>query len=270
MANIIRSARSGSDWSRNELLAYRITVASVQPQEFFGQEADPPLTGLDPALITSPLDLYDTNMSRDTSRFLEYLDLATNSGQETATDDFVREFLRIVGFDEELGLVLRTHHIVPLFNCGDDNAVAQPDVCMVDRRLTILLVVQEDKIVHNHRSIPEPQVISEAIAAYQYNNERRGTMGLSSLHTMTIPCITMVGTRPTFYLVPVTEDLSDAVSTGQWPSVETKVLKCVTVAGRHCRLTEGMEAPEYRKLAFQRMVAFKGLAKSHWERFLVK
>lgn len=124
--------------------------------------------------------------------------------------------------------------------------MAQTNVCLVDRRLTILLV--------------------------QRNDERRAGMGLPTLNTMTVPCITsitMVGTRPTFYLVPVTRELSGAVTTGQWPEVETKVLKCVTVAGRHRRLSEGMEVPEYRRVAFQRMIACRAIAKSHWEKFLV-
>jgi hypothetical protein len=30
-----------------------------------------------------------------------------------------------------------------------------------------------------------------------------------------------------------------------------------------------MEVPEYRRVAFQRMIAFRAIAKSHWEKFLV-
>ena len=267
MANLIRSAKSGSDWGRNELLAYHITIAPIPPQDFFCQEADPPLTGLDPALLDSSLDLDDANMSDDTYRFLAYLDLATNTSQETAVDDFARELLRLVGF-EERGSILRTRHVISLSICGENNTAAQTDVCLMDRRSTILLVLQQDKTIFNP-SNPEPQVIAEAIAAYQHNNGRRAGMGLPTLNTMTIPCITMVGTRPTFYLVPVTRELSDAVTTGQWPEVETEVLKCVTVAGRHRRLSEGMEVPEYRKVAFRRMIAFRAIAKSHWEKFSI-
>ena len=271
MANIIRSAKSGSNWTRNELLAYRITVTPVQPQEFFGQEADPPLTGLDPALLTSPVKPNDAaNLSDASYNFLLHLYDATTSSQESAVDDFAHEFLRVVGFRER-GLMFRTQFTIPLSICGDNNAVAQTDVCLrlADQRSMILLVVQGDKRNYN-RPDPEPQVIAEAIAAYQYNNDRRERMGLPTLHTMTIPCITMEGTRPTFYLVPVTLELSDAVSTGQWPSVETKALMSVTVAGCDRPLSEGMEVPEYRRVAFQRMVAFKAIAKSHWEKFLVE
>ena len=74
---------------------------------------------------------------------------------------------------------------------------------------------------------------------------------------------------PHLLLSAVTQELSDAVITGQWPTVETKALKCVTVVGHNRRLSEGMETSEYRMVAFQRMIAFKALAKRQWEKFLV-
>ena len=81
MAKLIRSAKSGSDWGQNELMSYNITVATIPPQQFFHQAANPSLAGLDPTLITAPLDV--TDVSDDTYCFLSYLDLATNAGQET-------------------------------------------------------------------------------------------------------------------------------------------------------------------------------------------
>jgi len=93
-----------------------------------------------------------------------------------------------------------------------------------------LPILQKDRTIFN-RSDPEAYVI----AAYQCNNQQRQQMGLHPLDTMTMPCITMIGTRPIFYLVPVKKALSDAVITGQWPSVKTEVLKCVTVEGPNCR-----------------------------------
>jgi hypothetical protein len=96
----------------------------------------------------------------------------------------------------------------------------------------ILLILQADKTVFN-ASDPEPQVVAEAIAVYQHNNQHRVRIGLSMLDTMTVPCVTMTGMHPTFYLVPVTRELSDAVITGQWPKAETNVLKCVMVVGHN-------------------------------------
>lgn len=84
----------------------------------------------------------------------------------------------------------------------------------------------------------------------------------------------MTGTLPTSYSVPVTQELSDGVITGQWPNfdnVDTKVLKWVTLVGQsNRRLSEGMETPEYRRVTFQRIITFEALAKSQWEKFLVE
>lgn len=65
----------------------------------------------------------------------------------------------------------------------------------------------------------------------------------------------MVSTTPTFYLVPVTKKLSDAVMTGQYPPTQTQVLKCVTVAGHRRRVRDGMADIEFRRLALKRFVA---------------
>ncbi|KAK0502429.1 hypothetical protein EDD18DRAFT_691350 [Armillaria luteobubalina] len=46
---------------------------------------------------------------------------------------------------------------------------------------------------------------------------------------MTIPAITMLGTRPVFYKIPVRQELSDAVTTGQYSVSETEVVKCVVL-----------------------------------------
>ncbi|KAG1902442.1 uncharacterized protein F5891DRAFT_1023986 [Suillus fuscotomentosus] len=127
----------------------------------------------------------------------------------------------------------------------------------------MLLLLQMDKTQIGCSNV-EACMIPGAIAAYQLNNNKRQERGLHPLDAMTMPCITMIGTRPTFYLVPVTKALSDAVISCQYPSARTEVLKC-EVAGDH---NGGIEAPEHRGMALQYYVAFKSLAKSHWEKFL--
>jgi hypothetical protein len=265
MANIIRSAKSSNDWSYNELIAYNITVVSQSPQDFFRTNTEPSLDDIDPSLINSTVDA--DNVDDSTSRYLTYLDLATKAAQETWIDEFARQTLLILGF-EERELAIITALPISLTICGDDSCTAQTDVCLLSRRSTILLIVQGDKTLFNG-SDPEPQVIAEAIAAFQDNNMRRHNGGLPTLDTMIIPCITMVGTRPTFYLVPVSRALSTAVETGQYPETPTKVTKCVTILEPNRRFSEGMESPEYRRLAFQRFIAFKSLAKEYWQTFLV-
>jgi len=85
---------------------------------------------------------------------------------------------------------------------------------------------------------------------------------------MTIPCIVMIGTRPIFYLVPVTRELSDAVARGQYPSSCTAVKKCVVIS-RSRRISEGMETPDFRQVALQHYAAFRPLAKAHWSAFII-
>ncbi|KAH9970008.1 hypothetical protein BGW80DRAFT_623521 [Lactifluus volemus] len=265
MANLIRSAKSGSDWTYNDLVTYNITVVTQSPQDFFRTNTEPSLGGLDPSLINSTVDA--DNVGDSTSRYLTYLDLATKATQESWIDIFARETLIILGF-EERGLAVGMGFRIPLTICGDVRRTAQTDVCLLSRRSTILLILQEDKTLFNG-SDPEPQVIAEAIAAYQHNNTKRQKERLPTLDTMIIPCITMVGTRPTFYLVPVSRALSTAVMNGQYPATPTRVVKCATFLGPNRRFSEGMESPEYRRLAFKRFIAFKRLAKGYWQTFLV-
>jgi hypothetical protein len=130
MASIIRSAKSGSDWTTNDLLAYNIRVSSQSPDEFYGVPlptgAD--LSTLDPHLVSGTLST--EGLSDETQRLLLYLDLASraNAGQESAIDDFAREILRVLRY-ERRGILLRSRYAIPFLICGDPNlpsALATP------------------------------------------------------------------------------------------------------------------------------------------------
>ncbi|KAF8486880.1 hypothetical protein DFH94DRAFT_5043 [Russula ochroleuca] len=264
MANLIRSAKSGSDWSVNELLAYRITISSLSPDQFFRFEADPSLDHMDPALFTAPPGASDIQLSENTAEYLSYLDIARVPTEGGFIDDFARETLRLLHYSNR-NIILSTRYIIPLTICGETNRTAQTDMCLLHRSTLILLVYK----TLSDRTDAEPQVVADAIAAFQFNNRKRESWGLVPLKSMTIPCITMSGTRPTFYLVPVSQALSTAVATGQNPPTETNVSKCVTalkhITGPHrYRASEGMEDTEYRKLALRRFLAFKMEALFHW------
>jgi len=261
MANVIRSAKSGSDWTANELIAYNITISSLLPTEFFSTP-DPSLDGIDPAILTSPSDDDNPTLSDVAAEYLGYLNLAARATQESFIVDCAAETLKLLGCNERRTTV-STRYIIPLTICAA-NRVAQTDVCLIHNRNLVLLVLVEDK-PNTNMTHAEAQVVADAIAAFQFNNRKREDHGLDPLDVMTIPCITMSGTCPTFYLVPVSSDLSDAVITGQYPATETQVLRCVTVA---THIWRGMEDTEYRRLALKRFLAFKGLAKRHWVRIV--
>ncbi|KIJ21258.1 hypothetical protein PAXINDRAFT_159434 [Paxillus involutus ATCC 200175] len=236
MANLIRTAKSGSDWTANELLAYNITVL---PGHFF-LTPDPSLDHIDHAILNSPPDDTNPAISRAAASYLGYLDLAARATQENFINDFAAETLKLLDFNER-GITVSTRFIIPLTICGESDRVAQTDVCLIHIPTFVLLVLVVDKTLYN-RTDAEVQVIAEAIAAFQFNNRKRKDRGLNPLNAMTIPCITMKGTRPIFYLVPVTTELSNAVITGQYLATQTQVLG---------------------KLALKRFLAFKVLARSH-------
>lgn len=269
MANLARSAKSGSDWSSSDLSAYNITVSAQPAHEFFGQQPNDGLQNLDQCFVSAsleddPSDRHD--LPDNTLRLLQYLDLATraNVGQESAIDDLAKELLRVLGY-EERGTLLRSRCIIPLEICGDSGRQAQTGVCLVHPSTTILLLLTEDKTAFSGRN-PEPQIIAEAIAAFQYNNNARESVSLPRIDEMVFPCITMIGTRPTFHKIPVTTQLSSAVAAGTYPEQTTQVVKCLVPSRR---ASEGMEIPIYRRNALQYLVAFRDLARPLWKRYYV-
>ena len=250
----------------NELLAYNITVQRQDVVNFFGHELGP-IDYLDSNLFSSADPTIASDFSKETYRFLAYLDLASraNAGQESAINDLAKSVLEVTGFDL-IGTVLLTRYDIPFTICGDSHRAARSDVCLVHLNSMILLVVQEDMTAFSS-SDPEPhQIIAKAIATFQHNNRKRADLGLPQLDTMTIPCITMVGTRPFFYQIPVTQRLSDCVATGQFPPQPTVVRRCAPPARR--RASEGMEVPDYRRIALQYYDAFRGVAKDCWTKYL--
>jgi hypothetical protein len=137
----------------------------------------------------------------------------------------------------------------------------------VTESFTTVLVAQGCKPIANDPD-PEPQVIAAAIAVFQCNNRRRGEMGQPQLESMTVPAITMTGARPVFYLVPVTEELSESVATAEYPLTTTEVKKCVVaIEGGHESV--GMKNLDFRQLALRHFAAFRTLAETHWSAFMI-
>ena len=270
MATLPRSAKSSSDWTTNDLLAYNITVSPQPPETFYSKPLPDvaslaKFSGLDPNVLSGSPNTQ--GLSNEACRLLEYLDLASrpNLDQESAVHDFAKEFLRALRY-ELPGSLLRSRYTIPLLISGDPNRSAQTGVCLVQCSSGIILmpVVPEEKTTVD----PEPKVIAAAIAAFQCNNRIRAQLSEKEHDSMTIPCITMSGTRPTFYLVPVTRELSEAVHTGQYPAHTTLVNKCVVVSNTR-RLSEGMGSPDFRQAAIQHYAIFLILAASRWGAFKI-
>ncbi|KAJ7430712.1 hypothetical protein B0H11DRAFT_921606 [Mycena galericulata] len=117
------------------------------------------------------------------------------------------------------GRVTRTRQVIRLIICGEERH-AKTDLCIFEHGRRFLLLVQEDKRQAN----PDPQLVAKAIAAFHSNNRKREqTLGLPLLPSKVIPGITTKGTAPTFFKVPVTEELVTALMGGVYPATETIV-----------------------------------------------
>ena len=135
---------------------------------------------------------------------------------------------------------------IPLIICGEQRH-AKTDVCVVDED-NVLLLVQEDKR-HKERKDPEPQLIPEAITAFQANNTRRmRVLGQEAIDTKVMPGITLVGSSPTFYKIPVTKEFAQAVALGCFPLTQTVVYAHLPAVPRPAlRLSEGMNPLDNRR-----------------------
>jgi hypothetical protein len=223
MANLIRSVKPGSDWTDNELRAYNIEVVPESVATFFGNSNLPPPT-IGPAILahqTYPA----AGLPTDERLFFYLLEEAMMfpPGEESAVDDFAAHLLLLLGYAEP-NRFIRTRRGIPLYMCSAPTHT-KTDVCVVDRTWgKLLLLLQEDK-QHSEGKDPEPQLIAEAVAAFQSNNYRHRDGGLPPMSAAVIPGITMVGTAPTFYKINVDASLVEAVEHGEYPTQTTIVHK---------------------------------------------
>lgn len=250
--DLIRLAKSASDWTSNELEAYNIVVQELDAQQFFGDSL-PEYTG--PAGFIQFENLPTRGMDAASVALVKRLDLAMTlyEGEESAVDDFAAEVLRAMGYETDQ-TVVRTRKTIRLLMCGE-RVYAKTDVCVLDIHSGVLLVVQEDKSHLNLTAEPEPQLIAEGIATFQHNNLKREESFLEPLKEATIPGITMVGTFPTFYKIRVTEELNYAIRHGLYPPAMTTVYRHTPRVPR--RRSDGMKPLDNRKIVLRCYEAFK-------------
>ncbi len=146
MANLIRSAKSGSDWTRIDLLAYNIRISTVDTEEFFGVP-HLPATMVDPIIlnhVNAPVGLH---LPRDVRLFFHHLhDVITRD--TTVHEAFVIDFsLHLLGnllYFDEPDRVMHQQVDLPFIMSGQQ-VYARPDIALRDSKNHILLV-QEDKV----------------------------------------------------------------------------------------------------------------------------
>jgi hypothetical protein len=100
MANIIRSARSGSDWSENELVAFNIRIDTVDAATFFGNASLPP-PSVSPVILNH-IRMPAGPLAKTDWQFFQYLRHAS-----TRVDDFAAFILRLLGYDDSERLIIQ-------------------------------------------------------------------------------------------------------------------------------------------------------------------
>ena len=175
MTNIIRSAKSGSDWTNNEPLdAYNIKITFQDAQTFFGEAALPP-PAVDQEVLTALTA--DDAVNDATYDLLTQLDIAMQPS-ESAVDDFVVALFHSLGYLRR-PRAIRTHKELQFIVCGEKK-YAKLDVCIIDRSVNdIVLLVHEDNRFGGDIN-PHAQLTAEALAAFQNNNARRRLAGLDA------------------------------------------------------------------------------------------
>ncbi|KAF8808453.1 hypothetical protein BYT27DRAFT_7137408 [Phlegmacium glaucopus] len=253
MANLLRYAKSGEDWSDNELLAFNIQVVDANIAAFFDAPELPPPTVS--ATILNNMDKPDGPLVKGDRLFFQYMELVEKPcSPESCVNDFAAFILRTLNYDNEDRVICRNTEIS--FLMAGQRVDAKTDVCVMDE--LELLFVQEVKVNCGISDDPEPQVIAEAIAAFYQNNLQRKQTGLQPLQSKYIPAITMIGTAPIFYRIPVTTALLQALATASYPQEETTVLKFIPpVPNQHRYRIDGMRPLDNRHIILQCFEAFK-------------
>jgi hypothetical protein len=212
-----------------------------------------------PDILTAPTtDDLDPRTQREAFEFLLTMHVAMTSAleEESAVNDFAVMLLRALDYTY-VGKILRTRKTLPLVICGEYRQ-AKTDVCLVDNRHQILLLVQEDKR-HLDEADPEPQLIAEAIAAVTANNRmHQQNVHLQPLPSKLMAGITMKGTAPIFYKINVTQELVACVAGGTYPQTETVVYAHIPGVPRPDHLwVDGMKPLDNRRIILSCYEAFK-------------
>jgi len=125
MANVILCAKSGSDWTDNELTAFNIQVNTIDAATFFN-------TGQLPAPLVPPVILTNERrpqglITKPARLFFQYMKDAV-TGEESLVDDFAAFLLGMFEYDEP-DRVIHQRKEVSFVMCGTVVA-AKPDVCV--------------------------------------------------------------------------------------------------------------------------------------------
>ncbi|KAJ7779220.1 hypothetical protein B0H16DRAFT_1300546, partial [Mycena metata] len=149
-----------------------------------------------------------TATSYELLRTMDLAMLPVEPGRSTV-DDFAVILLRKLGYTPVGRRAIRTRKNIPFLIYGEKR-LAKTDVC----------IIADDGISRVGKNKgkgeePIPHLVAEAITVFRSNNvAREQTLGLSPIPLKVIPGIPMEGTSPTFFKIPVTQNMMTVVMGG--------------------------------------------------------
>jgi hypothetical protein len=253
--------KSGGEWTYSDLDHYRIRINYEDADTFFAPISASPAS-LIPSDFLTCLDAEDVIQGDERAyTFIQYLDTAMSPppGDESAVNDFIVNLLLTLGFAPK-GTMIRTKKNFPL-GMGGEIRYAQADACILDG-VNPLLLIQEDRSRVDPLTDPIPSLIAAAIAAFDVAYKH----GLRIRPPFTpILGITLCGSWPTFFKIPVSPGFVNAVACDGFRNVvvPNEVL-CVSahsprVARPFKRLEEGMKPLDNRFIVLSALMRFKHL-----------
>ncbi|KAG6902684.1 hypothetical protein C0995_012824 [Termitomyces sp. Mi166 len=254
MANIILSAKSGSDWSHNELAALDITITPESTAQFFGCDL-PSVNHLDPNLFIPYKQWHKVKNNCAVHNVLSYMGqlMENTNSPKLIVNMYTTNIFQALDFDSNNCIVVE-HYPIPLMMQGS-SCWAKTNVALMSYDHQVFCIVQENKFFNSVDFVPEAQLMAEAIAAAQVNNTLCKLEGLPA-KDMTIMAIAMVGMVPEFYEVLVSLELLKAVKHGGVPP-PTIIRKC-QIRAPHLQARVMLDA-KYRKYVIQHYLFFHDL-----------
>lgn len=238
--------KPGSEWNNSDLQYYKINIYNETnyknffgeniPNSFYKDEIEIFLSyNLSNVLVQQEIDWTSIKPKSVMTVIKDMIAVTkTHCFEESAVDDLAKSIFQLFDYDDK-DRAIRTREVLDL-EMANSKTQATPDICIETMELSIKLLVQEDKSykVGNDRHLmgnnPEAQLIAEAVAAFQENIKIYKRLGKSDgdiPKKYIFPGIVMLGTCPTFYLIPITEQLSDCIKYGIEPIDKTIVMKYV-------------------------------------------
>ncbi|EFJ36949.1 hypothetical protein SELMODRAFT_403783 [Selaginella moellendorffii] len=222
---------SGSNWTEEQLQFFNIHVVreagfeaffKEKPREQFNQEVAEFLD-LNLEVVRPKTKGVVSSQVKHVAKDLIAV-TKSHRNDESAVDDMSKSLLQLFDYDSGERSV-RTRCTLQL-EMSNRKTEATPDVCVEDEDSSIRLLVGKVRNLKGHH--PVPQLIADAIAAYQENVDLCERLVLPAYPgEKVIPGIVMLGTRPAFYLIHMTKALSDCVKQGEKPEFVTMVQEYV-------------------------------------------